>query len=103
MAAINNLRGKITKDYDILYEEKLSDKLYFVVVQMYKDSCLFIDCIITNGNKIQWSNGVISYEDSSIEIETQTKDGYRVYTVNKHGTNRVLVDVPKEDMLKWLV
>ena len=106
MGAVNNLEGDIVKYGKLVYSEKLSNGLYFMVVLMYKphyegknhwrcdSSEIKIECSITTGEKETWSNGVISYCDAfkielinhdekfkDVESPVLTKDGFVVKQV----------------------
>jgi hypothetical protein len=103
MAAINNIKGLVIKDGKVVYSEKLENGLYFCVILMYnlsdirnnlvRSSELDCTCIISNGEKINYSNGVIGL-NQALEIEhivngefkdlgvIYTKDKYKVYQVD---------------------
>jgi hypothetical protein len=138
MAVINNIKGLVIKDGKVVYSEKLENGLYFCVILMYnlsdirnnlvRSSELDCTCIISNGEKINYSNGVIGL-NQALEIEhivngefkdlgvIYTKDKYKVYQVDydyrdkEHrqvlkNSNSVeyrsvgwIVEIPKKDLL----
>lgn len=105
MSAINNLKGKITKDYEIVHNELLSNGLNFIIVCMYYKTTFLIDCFITNGDKHTYSNGVISFADAYAKTESKgviTKDGFECYTVNVFGTHKWTSNVTKEYLISKL-
>lgn len=126
MTAINNLKGHIVNDGEVVYSEELKPNLHFVVVQMYEpkyikpnygdSSKLWLEASITTGETHNWSNGVkslieskeiekIKEGDSFRELRTlKTSQGFSVFE-HAYGESYFEKDgvKMKSRRVKWLV
>ncbi len=127
MTSLNNLKGRIIKEGNIIYDEILDNGLHFSIICKYEDkyrgantdnhqnsSRMDLTCCINNGEMHTWTNGVVSlkgeeYIDKEFGelMRLKTKDGYPVYQVElmKGQTQRTLkwiVEVPREGIIKLL-
>lgn len=121
MTALNNLKGTISKHYEVLHMEQVEPQLYFSVIAIYSPfrateySCnsteMQVEAVVTTGNRITYSNGVHALEDASFIDrdgvaplrELYTNDGYRMWqhrTVD--GKVTWLVTVPQNELINFL-
>jgi hypothetical protein len=122
MTSLNNLKGHIVKDGNIVYDEILPNKLHFSVVLQSMEKEIGQDwassaqiCIygcINDGTIHEWSNGVKSLNGESyietVELnetfkelqETITKDNFKVYQVS---LSERVVNNKKQRTVKWIV
>lgn len=123
MTALNNLKGHIVKDGKVIYEEVLDNGLLFIIIEIYEPSYtkenyanssnLWLEAVITDGNKHTWSNGIISLNDIEEQEsrdgngnfrtlnQLKTKDGFKVWE-HEHAITSIsrrikwIIEVPKE-------
>lgn len=126
MSSINNFKGHIVGDGKVVYSEKLTENIFFIVSLKYEpkfsngycneSSALTCEAFISNGSKHQYGNGTISFEDSKYveEIELTamfkelnclyTKAGYKCeekpHTIENFEYNGVKM---KRRTVKWTV